>query len=679
MSGYININLSQCKKNIVRDASIYDKFEKSCTNTFSSSERPPNQQQNNPLIYCPAPDGIVLTPSIDNNGNIYCYSGGDPLCAPKVNPFTTSDTPDEAASGVCKDYCKPMSSFYLNGRPKVPVGSKEECEQKCKADENCTGYTFYYDQQTGDQTCMMYSLPHEDYHKYQPFNFSTYTESPPITGPTQPVTEKVFPLETETNGFPCKSQFSNYKQTANPTTLDQCIDTQIVGADDNETKLKLIDAVKDLSCQYAACTTEYKKADGSMDFFQHANTLGGEVSYYLNNGEYKDYLRWLYGLSGAIVFYMIIRFFLYKIVGGFGGQNKYNIFKALFGNNDKSSIWAFIIPSLLTALATLVPLSIGKFAPALYTTIVCTTFLILMLAVINIILTLRGFTNWRLPGGFQLIFMIIIILVSLAASIYFLYESIKDRDYGSSPIESEAPFIVIPKVHNYGYIALMVTGGVGLIALLVIVKELFSNMKTAQYRGTDTSIKANTKGIGIIASALYGIFGGFNMALAVFAPFLLLTFAIFERIFGSIMTKASNGEGFMQNLMINIGTAIHEASGAAKSRRRGNVDNEYLKIGQEFFGGGPSNGWAPFGTTLLNIILGMMTNYNFVLSRTEIPETRTAGRYEEAEMPSNIRVLDKEMWFTRSRETRPTTGLGDKMRKATSTWFTESNNRSPLR
>lgn len=678
MSGYININLSQCKKNIVRDASIYDKFEKSCTNTFSSSgKRPPSQPQSNPLIYCPSEnDGTTLTPIVDD-GNIYCSnSRGEPVCVPKVNPFSQNNQ-SEVVVEECKDDCKPKSSFFTDGIEEQYAATSQDCKTMCENTPNnkCTGYTFY------DNKCIMYSVDHNDYYKYQLSSTSTI----PTKNNSDITTEKVFPIETETNGFPCKSQFSNYKQTANPNSLDQCINDIVIinesdPSDDTRTKLKLIDAVKDLSCQYAACTTEYKKADGSMDFFQHANTLGGEVSYYLNNGEYKDYLRWLYGLSGAIVFYMIIRFFLYKIVGGFGGQNKYNIFKALFGNNDKSSIWAFIIPSLLTALATVVPLSIGKFAPALYTTIVCTTILILMLAVINIILTLRGFTNWRLPGGFQLLFMIIIIVISLAGSIYFLYESIKDRDYGSSPIESEAPFIVIPKVHNYGYIALMVTGGVSLIALLVIVKELFSNMKTAQYRGTDTSVKSNTKGLGIIASALYGIFGGFNMTLAVFAPFLLLTFAIFERIFGSIITKASNGEGFMQNLMINIGTAIHEASGAAKSRRRiGNVDNEYLKIGQEFFGGGPSNGWAPFGTTLLNIILGMMTNYNFVLSRTEIPETRTAGRYQEAEMPSNIRVLDKEMWFTRSHETRPTTGLGDKIRKATSTWFTESNNRSPLR
>ena len=678
MSDYVNVDLSQCKKNIVKDASIYDKFEKNCTNKFISSDRP-SQQLNNPLIYCPAPDGVVLTPSIDDNGNIYCYSGGEPLCAPKINPFTTSDLPNEAASGVCKDYCNPISSFYVNGIPKISVVSKDECEKKCKADEKCTGYTFYYDTQTNDQTCMMYSVPYDDYHKYQPFNFSTYHESDPITGLTQPVTEKVLPLSTETNGFPCKDSFNTYKQTANATKVDQCINEIVVidpsnPSDDTKTKLKLIDAIKDLSCQYAACTTEYKKADGNIDFFKHANSLGGEVSYYLNNGEYKDYLKILYILSGIIVFWMFLRFFLYKIIGGFGGKNKYNIFKAFFGNNDSSSILAFIIPSLLTALATVIPISIGKFVPALYTTIVCTTVLILLLAVINIILTMRGFSNWRLPSGFQLIFMIIIIVISLAGSIYFLYKSIKDEDYGSSPIESEAPFIVIPKIHNYGYIALMVTGGISLIALIVIVKEIFSNMKTAQYMGINTSIKANTKGIGIIASALYGIFGGINMVLAVFAPFLLLTFAIFERIFGSIITKASNKDGFMQNLIINIGIAIYEASGSSKLRRKGNVDNEYLKIGQEFFGGGPSNGWAPFGTTLLNIVLGMMTNYNFVLSRTEIPETNTPGRYTEAEMPSSIRVLDKEMWFTRSNEV----GSGNKISKLTSVWYTESNNLSPL-
>lgn len=677
----MSIDLSQCKKNIVRDSSTYGKFEKNCTNMFTSSSRPPDQIQTNPLIYCPAPDGTVITPSIDNRGNIYCYSGSEPLCAPIVNPFTASDIPNEAASKTCKDYCKPMSSFYVDGIPKVPVGSQSECDQMCKANDKCTGYTFYYDQQTGDQTCMMYSIPQDDYHKYQPFNFDTYQPSAPIEGPTQPVTKKVFPIDTETNGFPCKTEFSQYKQTANPTFLDKCIDDIVIintsdPSDQTETKNKLIDAVKDLSCQYSACTTEYKKADGDIDFFKHANTLGGEVSYYLNNGEYKNYLKILYILSSIIVFWMLLRFFLYKIVGGFTDTNKYNIFKAFFGNNKGWSIVAFIVPSLLTALATIVPLSIGKFAPAFYTAIVCTTVLILMLAIINIILTMRGFSNWRLPGGFQLIFMVIIILVSLAASVYFLYKSIEDQDYGNSPIESEAPFITVPKVHNYGYIALMVTGGICLLALLVIVKELFSTMKIAQYKGVDASVKSNTKGVGIIASALYGIFGGLNMVLAVFAPFLLLTFAIFERIFGSIVTRASNGEGFMQNLMINIGTAIYDAASTTKSKKRGgNVDNKYLKIGQEFFGGGPSNGWAPFGTTLLNIILGMMTNYNFVLSRTDIEETITAGQYQKPEMPSNIRVLDKEMWFVRS---GATSGIADKLKKGTSTWLTERNNRSPL-
>lgn len=654
-----SINLAMCKKNIINDPSTYDQFEKTCTNMFSTSVRP-TQSYNNPLIYCPEDkDGIQMRAVADEHGNITCTSGED-ACIPKVNVFSANRDVDPTIA-QCKAPCKPRS-FYLNGQPNIPVRNQEDCLQECRENSNCTGYTFYQDHEKGPR-CMMYTVKDSDYAKYTPIN--------PIIEQT---TELVLPLDTETNGFPCKSQFNSYKQTGNVSGVDSCINN--IGAGNpnpDDVKLKLIDAVKDLTCQYAACTTEYKKEGGKMDLFKHANTLGGEISWYLNNSDYKDYLKPLYILSGIIVFWMFARFFLYKIIGGFGGKNRYNIFNAFFGSSSISSILSFILPSLATALAVVVPLSIGKFAPAFYTMIVCATILILFLAIINIILTVKGFSNWRMPGGFQQIFMIIIILVSLAGAVYFLYESIKDRDYGASPIESEAPFITIPKVGNYGYIALMVTGGVGLIALLVIIIELFSSLKKSQYSGTDMSVKSNTKGVGIIASALYGIVGGINMLLAVFAPFLLLTLAIFERIFGAIVTKASKKEGFLKNLMINIGTAIHGASVATKSRKSGgDVEDQYLKIGQEFFGGGPSNGWAPFGTTLLNIILGMMTNYNYVLSRTSIDESGTPTQHKKAEMPSNIRVLDKEMWVVWSRDSSLQTKV-----KANSIWLAERNNRSP--
>lgn len=650
----ISIDFSTCNKNIVNDPSVYSKFEKTCSNNLTTTKFTP---QDSTLIYCPEDREA----GIDSSGNIYCTLKNNEKqfsCLPKYNPFSVSDLSGDSLS-VCTDYCNSETSFFVSGNPYLIVGSQSDCAKECEKYGNCTGYTYYHDTIASDNRCILYSLKQDEYSKYA-------IQNSKIKGNSDPKTYTATSVK-EINGFPCHSEFTNYKQTGDDTELNNCIKTNF-NTTDVETTLKLIDAVKDLSCQYSACITEYKKDDGDINFFKNANSLGGEVSYYLNNGEYKDYLKILYIISGIIVFWMILRFFLYKIVGGFGDKNKYNIFKAFFGNNNKSSIWAFIIPSLFTALSTVVSLSIGKFGPAIYTTIVCTTVLILLLAVINILLTMRGFTNWKGPGGLQQIFMIIIVVVSLALSIYFLYESIKDRDYGSSPIESEAPFIVIPKIHNYGYIALLVTAIVGVIALLVIVKELFSNMKTAQYSGSNMSVKSNTMGIGIIASALYGIFGGLNLVLAVFAPFLLLTFAIFERIFGAIITKSSNSEGYLQNLMINIGKEIYNQSTTGRSRKFGKVENEFLKIGQEFFGGGPSNGWAPFGTTFLNIILGMMTNYNYVLSRTEILETKTSGRFNEAVMPSSIRVLDKEMWFT--------TGYDITAQKRTSKWFSEINNRS---
>lgn len=674
------INLANCSKNVINDSTTYNRFDKTCTSSFSGPVRKvlpsPGGHAMNPLIYCPTTkDGTVLsTPTVDENGNVYCTNDGF-YCKPKINPFTSDRDPTHPESKECGDYCPDViNKFFVNGIPKVPVSSNSQCKIMCETEKKCTGYTYYNDKELGP-TCMMYSVNHDNYHKYQPFDFSTYSPSHLITDPTNPVTELVGKT-TETNGFPCTNDFSTYKRTGIPIAVDTCINNINDPVDEN-LKTKLVDAVKDLSCQYAACTTEYKKDSGKMtpfNLFKHSNTLSGAVSHYFKDKDYSFYLKLLYGISGATVFYMIIRFFLYKVVGGFTG-NRYNIFKAFFGNSKVSSGILFMLASGLSAFAVVYPMAVGDFAPALYTVIVCTCVLILFLAIANVLLTLRGFSNWKIPGGFQLIFMIIIILGSLAASVYFLYESIRDKDYGLSTIESEAPFIKIPKIHNYGYVALIATGVVGAVALFLVIIELFSKMKTAQYKGEDMSVKSNTKGIGVIASALYGIFGGVNLVLAIFAPFILLTLAIFERIFGSIVTSASKKEGFFQNLIINIGTAISNASFTPKrrSRRRsGNVESEYLKIGQEFFGGGPSNGWAPFGTTLLNIILAMMTNYNYVLSRSSIEETRTSGHATHAEMNDNIRVLDKEMWFVASRSKDD-----NKDKKLGSIWLRESNNRTP--
>lgn len=638
-----DLYLSKCDKNIVTNPNVYNNFEKTCTSTFNTTILHSSKNEKNPLIYCPKIDGSVIEPGMDSKGNIYCYNAGKPYCLPKVNPFSTSDSP--IVTDTCEDYCEPISSFFVDGRPTISATSAADCESQCINNDKCTGYTFYNDSKGGQ--CMLYSLPHEDYSKYQ-----TLTDPPDISTITKQIT-----TETKINGFPCSTSFTEYKRSGNSSSVDKCV-SNITGSDSTDTMDILINAVKDLSCQYAACTTELKEDDGKFDFFKHSNTLFGEVTYYLYNGSHKVMLRVLYALTGIVVYWMLIRFVLYKIVGGFGSKNKYNIFEAFFGNNNTPSILAFLIPSALTAFTTFISVSSGDFMPALYTTIVCTTILIIFLGIINVSLTMKAYDGWRLPGGFQLIFMIILILGSLVGSIYFFYESIKDRDYGSSAIESEAPFIIIPKIHNYGYIVLMVTIGISLIAILFIVKKLFSSMKYAQQSGSPMGIKENTKSIGIIASALYGIVGGLNMVLTVVAPFLLLTLVIFERIFGSIMTKASNKEGFIQNMMINIGIAINGASSGPKfrrSRRRRSStiepvsgDKKYLRIGQEFFGGGPSNGWAPFGTTLLNIILGMMTNYNYVLSRSDISETRVGGKAQDPEKPSSIRVLDKEMWFVGS-------------------------------
>lgn len=628
-----NQDMFHCNNDIpnVVSSSTYSQMGRNCKNIYSTQYEPV-QPNTNPLIYCPTSDGSVATPMVDVNGNVYCQILVDSVrakCRPKVDLY--SETPDQTVP-VCEGYCRDENSFYVPGKSSFPTESTTTCAAACTNDPRCTGYTYYLDS-SGNGKCSLYSTGTDTYHNYQP--------AVSITNKTPNTFTKFSP-----KGFACQKEFQKFLQDGTPesyTNLQNCIQGYYGTHNLEETK----NTINSLICQYGACATEtVDKSSVKNKWLPHGATLFDNVNYYLNNGfgkGTKTLYQAIYGISIAVCIFLGYRYIKFKVKS----SSDFSIINALFGNDNTTSTILFRIFASLLFFPVLALMIFSQMNTAIAILVVTVCLSILIMITLNLILTFAGFSNWRKPGGFQFIFMILISIAALVGLIFYFYETIKNKDFGYEKKESESPFVKNDKFENYGYIALIVTFAVGLIAFVMIIKEVFVKGKKIRHRGQKVGVKENTYGMGVIGSALFGILGSINTALLLVAPYLLIVLATFERVFGALITQLSNSNSTVRNIVKNIGSSIHESALSSKAKK--NVTGgEFLRIGQEFFGGGPSNGWAPVGTTLLNIVLAMCTNYNYVLTNITAPKAKVAGQNVYR---NSIHLPNKNTWSFSAKQT----------------------------
>lgn len=603
----------------VVSSSIYTHMVNNCKNIYSPyyeqlSELMPNS---NPLIYCPTSDGTVATPMVDVKGNVYCkilVDGVRGKCRPKVDIYSKS--PNKKIP-VCEGYCRDENSFYVPGKSSFPTKNNSTCAAACTNDSRCTGYTYYVNS-SDNGMCSLYSTGTDTYHNYQ---------STVLIENKKPITY----IKFSPKGFACQKEFQKFLQDGTTSdisynSLKKCISNNYTSSN----RQLANEAIKSLICQYGACATKtVDKSSVKNKWLSHGATLLDNVKYYLKNGfgkGTKTFYRVIYGISIAVCLFLGYKYSKFKV----NNTSEFSIVNALFGNNNNTAKMLFKIISSLLFFPVLALMIFSQMNTAIAVLIVTVCLSILIMITLNLILTFAGFNNWRKPGGFQFIFMILIGIAALVGLIFYFYETIKNKDFGYYKKKSESPFVKNDKFSNYGfsnygYIALIVTFAVGFIAFVMIIKEVFVKGKNIRRRGQKVGVKENTYGMGVIGSALFGILGSINTVLLLVAPYLLIVLATFERVFGALITQLSNSNSTVRNIIKNIGSSIHES--ALSSRAKRNITGrEFLRIGQEFFGGGPTNGWTPVGTTLLNIILAMCTNYNYVLTNITAPKAKVAGQ-----------------------------------------------------
>lgn len=345
----------------------------------------------------------------------------------------------------------------------------------------------------------------------------------------------------------------------------------------------LKEEVKALACRVAACSTEYKFRTPHFSI----NLIGATVDLFRSSGVF---LKIVYVISYLIILNLVYKYFLIKKIP----SNNIGI---------STILWLFV---LLLAGLVFVLFGLGFTWPGIYVVITCFCVAILGLFVCNIVFSIKGPRGWNMPGGFQLIFMILITLTAFILAVFYLTKIIKDKKVGEEP-ESVAPFADLgSKIHNYGYILLIVTIG------LVLVVSVLSIVLGSKYSDSISKTVGNkfdmrSSFIKYLVLLLVGLQYGVNLVFSIALPVIPIVISLFERVIGSLITIASDKIDIIDNLVTNIGRDIYKGDEKAS--------NAVLKdIGLDFFGGGNYNGWAPMGTLLLNIVLGLMTNFNVVLS-----------------------------------------------------------------
>jgi hypothetical protein len=349
----------------------------------------------------------------------------------------------------------------------------------------------------------------------------------------------------------------------------------------------LKEEVKALACRVAACSTEYKFRTPHFS----TNLIGATADLFRSSGVF---LKIVYIISYVIIINLAVRYFL-----------KQGTPANLIGVSLKTfTIFVLFLTGLVGFLFTS-----GLTWPGIYVMITCFCVAILGLFVCNVIFSLKQPRGWNMPGGFQLIFMILITLTTFILAVFYLTKIIKDKKVGEEP-ESVAPFADLgSKIHNYGYILLMVTIGLVLVvSILSVVKGSKYSDSISKTAGAKFNFAGDNSFIKYIVLLLVGLQYGINLVLSISLPVIPIVISLLERVIGSLITKASDKIDIVDNLVTNIGRDIYKGDGSGNSK--------VLKtIGLDFFGGGDDNGWAPMGTLLLNVVLGLMTNFNVVLSK----------------------------------------------------------------